>query len=59
MKDTLQQSVQGFKNQVFIWEIIITVVVFGAIYFFLRSYKQKEQAAKARNSNYETLDREE
>lgn len=55
MKDTLQQSVQSFKNEMFIWEIIITVVVFAAIYFFLKAFKRKETAARERNKSFETL----
>lgn len=55
MKDTLQQSVQSFKNEVFMWEIIITVVVFAAIYVFLKAFKKKEEAARERNKSYETL----
>lgn len=54
MKDSLQQSIQSFKTTLFIWEIIITAVVFTAAYFILKNYKKKEKAAKQKNSNYFT-----
>lgn len=53
MKDTLQ-SVQSFKTTLFIWEVIITIIVFTAAYFILKSFKKKEREAKDKNSRYNT-----
>jgi len=36
------------------WEIIITVIVFGAAFFILKGYRQKEKAARERNSKFNT-----
>lgn len=56
MKDTATISVQGFKNQMFLWEVLITLVVFVAIYYFLQAFKQKESAAKTHNQQFERLE---
>jgi len=56
MKDTSAISVQGFKNQFFLWEVIITILVFVAIYFFLKAFKNKESAAKTHNNQFERFD---
>ena len=56
MKDTAAISVQGFKNQMFLWEVVITLVVFVAIYYFLKVFKQKESAAKTHNKQFEKLE---
>jgi preprotein translocase subunit YajC len=49
MKDTLDASINAFKGEVFIWEVILTVVVFACVFYFFRDFKAKE--AKARKSN--------
>ncbi len=56
MKDTAAISVQGFKNQMFLWEVVITLVVFVAIYYILKVFKQKESAAKTYNRQFERLE---
>lgn len=56
MKDTAAISVQGFKNQFFVWEVVITVLVFVAIYFFLKAFKNKESAAKNHNKQFEKFE---
>jgi heme/copper-type cytochrome/quinol oxidase subunit 2 len=59
MKDTAQQSIKAFKNSVFIWEVVITLLVFTAVYFIFKSYKSKEKRAADSNKQYEMLDRQE
>ena len=54
MKDTSEISVNSFKNTVFLWEVIITIIVFGAAYFILKRYKEKEQSARKNNAKYNT-----
>jgi uncharacterized membrane protein len=56
MKDTAAISVQGFKNQFFLWEVVITLLVFIAIYFFLRAFKKKESAAGLHNKQFERFE---
>jgi uncharacterized membrane protein len=56
MKDTTSISVQGFKNQFFLWEVVITVLVFVAIYLFLKAFKNKESAAKTHNQQFERFE---
>lgn len=56
MKDTTAISVQGFKNQFFIWEVVITVLVFVAIYWFLKAFKKKELEAKMHNRQFERFE---
>ena len=54
MKDTAAISVNSFKNTVFLWEVIITIIVFGSAYFILKKYKEHEQKSKKNNSKYNT-----
>lgn len=54
MKDTAAITVTQFKYNVFMWEVIITVIVFGAAYFILKGFKDREKKAKEKNSNYNT-----
>jgi heme/copper-type cytochrome/quinol oxidase subunit 2 len=59
MKDSAQkslESIQSFKNEMFIWEILITAMVFVAVFYFMRSYKAKEQKSQEDNKQYETFD---
>ena len=56
MKDTTAISVQGFKSQFFLWEVVITIVVFVAIYFFLKAFKSKESEAKNHNRQFVRFD---
>jgi uncharacterized membrane protein len=56
MRDTTSITIQGFKNQFFIWEVIITIVVFVAIYLFLKAFKQKETESKKHNQHYERFE---
>lgn len=56
MRDTTSITIQGFKNQFFIWEVIITIVVFVAIYLFLKAFKQKETDSKKHNQHYERFE---
>jgi hypothetical protein len=53
MKDTAQQSINAFKNNVFVWELIITAIVFTAVYFIFKSYKSKEKSAADVNRGFE------
>jgi len=56
MKDTTAISVQAFKNEFFLWEVVITTLVFVAIYFFLKVFKNKESAAKTHNKQFERFE---
>ena len=56
MKDTAQQSINAFKNNVFVWELIITAIVFTAVYFIFKSYKAKEKSAADVNRGYERFE---
>ena len=48
------QTKGEFKTQVFIWEVIITLVVFTAIYFILNNYKKKKDKVDHSNKDYYT-----
>jgi hypothetical protein len=52
MRDSTQISIDSFKTNLFMWEIIITVIVFTAAYFVLKGFKAKENAAKKKNQKY-------
>lgn len=54
MQDTTDISINTFKNTVFLWEIIITIIVFGAAYFILKGFKEKEKKARQKNSEFNT-----
>jgi uncharacterized protein YutD len=54
MKDTSAISISTFKNTVFLWEVIITIIVFGAAYFILKGFKEREIKAKKKNSSLNT-----
>ncbi|MGC6413131.1 MAG: hypothetical protein ACON5K_00325 [Bacteroidia bacterium] len=50
--DTTDAAITSFKGEVFMYEIIITVIVFTAAYFFLKSFKDNEKKAKDKNKKY-------
>jgi hypothetical protein len=59
METTTAQAVQEhskdkFKQELFVWEIVMSVVVFAAIYFALNAFKKHEEKAKAHNKKYNT-----
>ena len=54
MKDTSMISMHGAKVNLFIWEVIITAIVFTAAYFVLKGFKNGEKNAKEKNKIYET-----
>ena len=56
MKDTVDASIAAFKGEVFLWEVIITIVVFACVFYFFRGFKQKEAKSRKENSNLNTLD---
>jgi len=47
-------EVHSFKVTLFIWEVIITAIIFTAAYFILKNYKKKEKIANEKNSKYST-----
>lgn len=57
MKDTVDASIGAFKGQVFLWEVIITIVVFGSVFYFFRDFKQKEAKSRKENSDLNTGDK--
>ena len=59
METTTAQAVQEhskdkFKQELFVWEIVMSVVVLAAIYFALNAFKKHEEKAKAHNKKYNT-----
>jgi len=50
--DTTDAVISSFKGEVFMYEIIITLIVFTAAYFFFKSFKDKEKKAKEDNKKY-------
>jgi 5-bromo-4-chloroindolyl phosphate hydrolysis protein len=50
--DTTNASLDAFKGEVFMYEVIISVIVFTAVYIFLKSFSKKEKEAKKKNSKY-------
>lgn len=56
MKDTVDASITAFKGEVFLWEVIITIVVFASVFYFFRGFKQKEAKSRKENSNLNTGD---
>jgi H+/gluconate symporter-like permease len=50
--DTAAASINRFKGEVFMYEIIITVIVFAAVYYVLQQFKKKETKAKEVNDKY-------
>lgn len=54
MKDTVDASINAFKGEVFLWEVIITIVVFTSVFYFFKGFKQKEAKTRKENSNLNT-----
>ncbi|MFN5890162.1 MAG: hypothetical protein ACK448_07205 [Bacteroidota bacterium] len=60
LHDTLQAKqremlqIEKFKQQMFLWEIIITIVLIIASYFVLKAFKTNKDKASARNKKYNT-----
>lgn len=54
--DTTRISVNQFKNQVFLWEIIFTLIVFIGVFWILRTYYKKNEKSKKENKDYFRLD---
>ncbi len=58
--DTLQAKqremiqIEKFKQQVFLWEIIITIVLIIASYFVLKAFKTNKDKAATKNKKYNT-----
>lgn len=50
--DTARITVNQFKGQVFIWEVVFTVIVFIGVYFILRTYNKKTDNSKKNNKDY-------
>jgi hypothetical protein len=47
-------QIEKFKQQMFLWEIIITIVLIIASYFVLKAFKTNKDKASARNKKYNT-----
>ena len=47
-------SVETFKQNLLLWEYIITAIVFVASYFILKKYKQNQLFAQSKNKKYNT-----
>lgn len=58
-QDTGRISIDAFKGQVFLWEIIITAIVFIAAFYILKGFKKKQTDAKENNRKYNTGETEE
>jgi len=52
IQDTARISIGDFKKNLFMWEVIITAIVFFAAYHVLKAYKKKSDASKAENKKY-------
>ena len=49
-----QLKIEKFKQQLFIWEIIITAVLIVASYFVLKAFKTNKDKAASKNKKYNT-----
>ena len=49
-----EHSKEKFKQELFVWEIIMSVVVLAAIFFALKAFKKHEEKAKEHNKKYNT-----
>jgi hypothetical protein len=47
-------SVETFKQQLMMWEYIITAIVFVASYLILKRYKKNQLFAQSKNKKYNT-----
>ncbi|MCC7299083.1 MAG: hypothetical protein IT244_12180 [Bacteroidia bacterium] len=52
MNDTARISVDTFKMNLFIWEVIIAAIVFTAAWFILKKFKENEMKAKEENKKF-------
>ncbi len=50
--DTTSASLNTFKGEGFMYEIINSAIVFTAVYMVLKRYHQKEKEARKHNSKY-------
>lgn len=54
--DTSRISVTQFKGEVFLWEIVFTVIVFIGVFWILRTFYKKNEKSKKQNKDYFRLD---
>lgn len=47
-------SIETFKQQVFLWEFIITALVFGSAFFVLKAYNNKDALSRKNNKKFNT-----
>jgi hypothetical protein len=55
LQDTGRITIGEFKQNLFMWEIIITAIVFVAAYYVLKGYKKKQDQAKENNKKYKKI----
>ena len=52
--DSLQvATLDSVKASVFMWEVIITIVIFGTSFFVLKKMKSNQQKARKQNEKYQ------
>lgn len=56
--DTGRITVGQFKGQVFMWEVIFSIVVFVGILLILRSYQRRSDKVKSDNRKFKGPSRE-
>jgi hypothetical protein len=49
-----EYSKEKFKQEMFVWEMVITAIVFVTAYYALRAFKKYEDRAKEKNKKYNT-----
>lgn len=49
-----EHAKEKFKTQMFIWEFVITGIVFTSAYFALKAFKKYEDKAREKNKKYNT-----
>lgn len=54
--DTGRITVTQFKSEVFLWELIFTVIVFIGVFWILRAFYKKNEKSKKQNKDYFRLD---
>jgi len=52
VQDTARISIGDFKKSLFLWEVIITAIVFTAAYFVLKSWRIKKDETDQKNKKY-------
>jgi hypothetical protein len=55
LQDTGRISIGEFKQNLFMWEVIITAIVFTAAYFVLKGYKKKQDESNLKNKKYKKI----